>query len=162
MPQGASHHRRKTQTHTQRPSPAHGRDVLHTHWNCGCPKCDRKRAAVHRLVDSFSRIPGRWIETLAERIGECLPLPMWGTLFAPNESADVSSLKQHYGRVSGTDGDEDLACLESAGWRGVAGTGVLAVEFDGVLLLGIHGAGHSFYSHHWEPLYDALGYEWHR
>ncbi|MEX0703471.1 MAG: hypothetical protein WD069_15355 [Planctomycetales bacterium] len=162
MATGKSQHRQKTQTHTRRTSPPHGRDVFQTHWNCPCPRCDKKRIAIRRLVDSFSQIPGAWIEKLAQHDGEFLPLPMWGTLFAPSDSADASLIRRLCGPIAAAEGDSDLECLESAGWEEVAETGVLAVAFDGVLLLGIHGAGYDFYVAHWEPLYQALGYEWHR
>lgn len=57
--------------------------------------------------------------------------------------------------------DED-AFLADSGWQDVGGTGLIAREFDGRLLLGINGAGYDFYESHWVPLYLALGYQWHK
>ena len=57
-------------------------------------------------------------------------------------------------------GDED-AQLFMAGWQDVGSTGIIAREFDGELLLGINGAGYSFFDSHWLRLYDELGYSWH-
>jgi len=57
--------------------------------------------------------------------------------------------------------DED-AMLADSGWEAVGGTGIIAREFDGHILLGVNGAGYDFYESHWEPLYRALGYKWHK
>lgn len=51
--------------------------------------------------------------------------------------------------------------LARSGWRAVGDTGIVAREVDGHLVLGINGAGYSFYGSHWIPLYKALGYAWH-
>ena len=60
------------------------------------------------------------------------------------------------------DADPDGAALYEAGWRDVADTGVLMLSGpDGGLYLGLDGAGYSFYSDHWIPLYLAMGYSWH-
>jgi|CXWL01.1.fsa_nt_gi hypothetical protein len=115
--------------------------------------------ATRRLVDSFSQIPTRWIEELAQARGAFLPLPMWGTVFMPNDTADVSNIQRLLRSIETTDNDDEA--FADAGWREVTDTGIYAIEFDGGLLLGIHGAGYSFYDHHWSKLYDALGYHWH-
>lgn len=86
---------------------------------------------------------------------------MWGTVFAPSDHVDVANINRLCTPIADATGDSERECLESAGWREVGDTGVLAVTFDNVLLLGIHGAGYDFYSHHWEPLYESLGYAWH-
>jgi len=57
-------------------------------------------------------------------------------------------------------GDED-AMLATCGWYDVGSTGIIAREIDGELLLGINGAGYSFFDSHWVLLYDELGYSWH-
>lgn len=115
--------------------------------------------ATHRLVDSFSQIPAQWIEELAQGRGEFLPLPMWGTVFMPTDSADVTRIERLLRPIDVSDEDDQL--FADSGWREIADTGIYAVEFDDELLLGIHGAGYSFYDHHWSKLYDALGYHWH-
>jgi len=84
---------------------------------------------------------------------------MWGTLFLPKESADVRNI-EHLMQELPAD-DEEAICFRDAGWQAVAETGIYAIQFDGELLLGIHGAGYDFYSEHWSKLYDALGYLWH-
>lgn len=44
----------------------------------------------------------------------------------------------------------------------VAELGFTIIHHDDELWgLGIDGAGYDFYSAHWEPLYDLLGYKWH-
>ena len=59
------------------------------------------------------------------------------------------------------DSGEEDAQLSMGGWRSVGSTGLLAREFDGMLLLGINGAGYDFYDSHWRRLYEELGYSWH-
>jgi len=139
-------------------SPAHGTDIFGFHWNCSCNKCDPRRKAVYRLVDSFSQIPSRWIEELSEHRDEWLSLPMWGTFFVPKEGADVRNIEKLMKPIESD--NEDHESLRDAGWQEVAETGIYAVWFDDELLLGIHGAGYDFYSQHWSKLYDSLGYRW--
>lgn len=44
----------------------------------------------------------------------------------------------------------------------VAQAGFTLIYHDGDLVgLGIDGAGYDFYEHHWMPLYDLHGFEWH-
>ena len=137
----------------------HGQDVFGIHERCHCDICESKRSAVRRLVDSFSHIPGSWMEELIAHRGECLLLPMWGTLFIPKDAADRRNMERLLCPIEASnEEDEEFA---NAGWQAVAGTGILAIEFDGELLLGIHGAGYDFYEHHWAKLYDALDYHWH-
>lgn len=57
-------------------------------------------------------------------------------------------------------GSEDY-WLSMCGWEQVGSTGLLAIELQGDLYLGVDGAGYSFYGAHWIPLYLALGYSWH-
>ncbi|MCC7420560.1 MAG: hypothetical protein IT428_09775 [Planctomycetaceae bacterium] len=161
MPRGKSQHRRKTKTHTKLKSPPHGRDVFQTHWSCSCQKCEWKRAAVSWLVKSFSHIPRDCAAGMVEQSSMSLPLPMWGTLFVPSDPVDAARIRRMCRPITGADGDEELQRLELGGWKEVANTGVLAVDFLGALILGIHGAGYNFFPAHWEPLYDALEYEWH-
>ncbi len=117
--------------------------------------------AVRRLVDSFSMIPTRWIDDLAQHYQNDLPLPMWGAIFRVIDPCDVRRMEQLCRTIECED-DADLQALRDAGWREIADTGVLAVYFEDELLLGIHGAGYDFYEAHWTPLYLALGYSWHR
>ncbi|MEZ6055455.1 MAG: hypothetical protein R3C01_02000 [Planctomycetaceae bacterium] len=83
-----------------------------------------------------------------------LPLPMWGWLWIVNGFVSPSMIQELLTDIE-IASDED-ARFVAAGWKGVGTTGMLAIEFDGELLLGIHGAGYDFYAAHWEPLYDAL------
>lgn len=55
-------------------------------------------------------------------------------------------------------GCED-AEFHSAGYSEI--NGILGIEIEGDLYLGINGAGYDFYESHWIPLYQALGYSWH-
>lgn len=116
--------------------------------------------AVHRLVDSFSLIPTRWVQKFAHSQHNYLPFPMWGTLFMPDDLCDVRRIEKLC-RTIECDDDGDLQEMRDAGWREVADTGVLAIYFEDELLLGIHGAGYDFYEAHWAPLYKALDYHWH-
>lgn len=118
-----------------------------------------REEAIRRLVDSFSLVPSRWIEELAQARAEFLPLPMWGTIFIPSDAVDCRRIDGLLRPI--VISDEDEQSLADAGWQEVADTGIYAIEFDGELLLGVHGAGYSFYDHHWSKLYDALGYCWH-
>lgn len=68
------------------------------------------------------------------------------------------------------EGDFEEEMLSSSGWQRVGNTGILALDLGGDdLLLGINGAGFSFYGNVdqgerdglWCRLYDALGYTWH-
>ncbi len=162
MTANRTHHRRNTNSKTHVQETPHGVDVFQSHWNCQCARCAKKRAAVHRLVDSFSQIPADWIRELAEHQGETLAIPMWGTVFAPHDGSDAAAIRRLCRPIAGAEGDADMESLTASGWEAVAETGILAVTFDEVLLLGIHGAGYDFYADHWEPLYNALGYHWHR
>lgn len=137
----------------------HGRDVFGIRWNCHCRQCDLVREAVNNLVDSFSKIPARWIEIVARHDDVWLPLPMWDTLFMPHQSCDARNISRLC-RTSEPSDEEDEV-LMSAGWQMVGSTGIYAVEFDDSLLLGINGAGYGFYEAHWNSLYDELGYQWH-
>lgn len=169
-------------------------------------------AAIRRLVNGFSLIPGEWIAAVAEKNGEYISLPMWGTLFKVDDSCDhsnIEKLMRHLGPMGCETIDElmefaedyglefDIAPLKALaaaaddvdeydireiasemsdawretdveeaffsadGWMAVGDTGILAIEFDGYLLLGINGAGYSFHDSHWSRLYDELGYKWH-
>ncbi|NQV26371.1 MAG: hypothetical protein HQ518_18605 [Rhodopirellula sp.] len=112
-----------------------------------------------RLVDSMSVIPSRWIADLAEAWDEQFPLPMWGSVFLPGNACDDSNIRQLLKEID-TDCDEERELAEF-GWQAIADTGMIAREFDGELLFGIHGAGYDFLETHWSRLYDALGYQWH-
>jgi len=74
---------------------------------------------------------------------------------------EVANLRHDIQDRWGEDGDEDY-WLASSGWQDVGGTGIIAREFDGELLLGINGAGYDFYESHWRRLYEELGYRWHK
>lgn len=74
---------------------------------------------------------------------------------------DETALEELRDAIRETIDDDELGMLGSYGWEQVGSTGILAIELDDELFLGIHGAGYCFYSSHWEPLYRALGYQWH-
>lgn len=76
---------------------------------------------------------------------------------------DDDDLQDHIDRVEDQwrDSLDDDAILACYGWQEVGDTGILARELDGELLLGINGAGYSFFDSHWLRLYQALGYSWH-
>jgi hypothetical protein len=113
-----------------------------------------KLEAVERLVDGFSQIPTDWVKIIAEKTGAEFYGIMWGTMFMVNNPFDRDHIKSLLRTVE--DQEDELY-----GSQQVEDTGIYAFEIDGELVLGINGAGYDFYSHHWFPLYDALGYEWH-
>lgn len=138
----------------------HGTDTFQTHWSCHCRVCEQKRSAVARLVDSFSSIPAAWIEELTKHRGESVTLPMWGSVFVAADRADRRAIAALLQPLN-ADCDDDRTALAVAGWSEVGTTGVFALSLDDALILGIDGAGYDFYSAHWEPLYEQLGYHWH-
>lgn len=109
-------------------------------------------------MDGLSHIPRRWMEELIVHRGEVLPLPKWDTLFIPKDSSDARNIDRLLRALSSGEPEKPLA---DAGWNLAGDTGVLAIEYDGELLLGIDDAGYDFYNEHWVKLYDALGYHWH-
>lgn len=119
---------------------------------CPCDICRSKKQAVERLIDSFSQLPAHWLE----KISPGTPLPMWGTVFLPKDSCDTRQIGQLLKPIEDKSDD-----LYGSDWQDVADTGINAIEIDGELLLGINGAGYSFYAEHWLKLYDTLGYGWH-
>ncbi|TWT60970.1 hypothetical protein [Rubinisphaera italica] len=110
---------------------------------------------MHRLVNSFSSIPGRWIERIDESITW---VPIWGTVFLPTNSIDVQNIEEMLKPIAQ---EEDSGEYIGGEWQEVGDTGILAAECDGELILGINGAGYDFYTDHWAKLYNALGYHWH-
>ena len=84
---------------------------------------------------------------------------MWGTAFIPKESIDADNIRKLLTEIVPTDDEQQI--FAEQGWSEVADTGIYAIELDGELILGIHGAGYDFYESHWAPLYEALGYQWH-
>jgi hypothetical protein len=52
--------------------------------------------AARRLVNGFSSIPADWALRVAEYIDgdECVPLPMWGTLFKVEDSCDERKIRE--------------------------------------------------------------------
>ncbi|MDB5391196.1 MAG: hypothetical protein JWM11_6842 [Planctomycetaceae bacterium] len=139
---------------------AHGSDVFQSHWSCHCKACEQKRSAVSRLVESFATIPAKWIEELAEHRGNSIAMPMWGSVFVSSDRADQRAIAALLQPLTEED-DDERATLAASGWSEVGTTGVLALSLDEELILGVHGAGYDFFSAHWEPLYDQLGYHWH-
>lgn len=150
-----------------------------------------KEEAVKKMVSQFSSISRDQLETLAEKSGEYLGLPMWGTLWrmdycgeklydnARVMMGDKSELLDEY-----QNDKDNLAILEKAikeedwttleeyldeemsGQRCVLDkdgktTAMFIYELDGEYWLGINGAGWDFYHGVWDVLYDLLGLEWH-
>jgi hypothetical protein len=114
-----------------------------------------KREAAERLVTGFSALPTEWVKLIAEHTGAEFYGIMWGTMFLVTNPVDIQRIRSLLKPV--TDEEDELY-----GSYEVADTGISAFEIDGELVLGIHGAGYDFYEHHWIPLYEALGYEWHQ
>lgn len=151
----------------------------------------KKANAVKRLVNGFSSIPQSWAHLAAKHLDkdECVAQPMWGTYFRVQDSCDRRRIEEmlvdpfeveaakaeladtgesDVGEIArklledGLESGSEEAELVSSGWRAVSDTGIWAREFDGNLLLGIHGCGYDFFESHWTPLYNALGYGWYK
>ena len=71
-------------------------------------------------------------------------LPIWGTLWAFDDSTDINWLES----------DEGLAAMSDCGFR-------VFHHDDFGYFFGIDGAGYDFYAEHWIPLYLARGLHWH-
>lgn len=71
-------------------------------------------------------------------------LPIWGTLWAFDDSADIYWLES----------DEGIAAMSDCGFR-------VFYHDDFGYFFGIDGAGYDFYDAHWIPLYLARGLHWH-
>lgn len=117
------------------------------------------RQAVEKLVASFSRVPNRWVSTLLTAEDSSAAVPMWGTCYIVNDPPAIDRIeKLMIDRSEDPDYEEDI---EGHGWQSVGETGVVARWVDDELVLGIDGAGYSFYHAHWQKLYDALELRWH-
>lgn len=103
--------------------------------------------AVWELANDFSAIPERWIRVVAKDEGDYYVGMMTDTMYlvhAIHEERILDLLRDI--------GDEELGPVSE-----IDGTGILAWEIGGHLVLGID--GDLFY--HWSKLYDALGLRWH-
>lgn len=143
----------------------HGSKVFQENSSCHCKICESKKKAVERMVETMSYIPYGWLEHVKEALGEGFGDPMWGTIWlaGDNKGCFESIMKEYeydWEKLEEEEGEE-CATLIGDGWRELGDSGVFAREFDGELLVGIHGAGYNFYSEHWEKLYDEVGYLWH-
>ena len=143
----------KNQNHNR---PPHGSHVYEEP-NCHCKHevCESKREAVAKMVRNYSAMPRNWLKIVLEALAENHEVPMWGTCFIVDSPHDVQRIKNLF--LKNVPDDD---CFPD--WHSVGETGFLGRELDGEMVLAIEGAGYCFYAHHWEPLYDALGYQWHR
>ena len=71
-------------------------------------------------------------------------LPMWGTMWSFGDRCDEYWLE----------GEDGIQIMSDHGFR------VYEHEEFGYFF-GIDGAGYNFYEHHWMPLYEARGLQWH-
>ncbi|MBO1087132.1 hypothetical protein [Enterococcus mundtii] len=80
-----------------------------------------------------------------ERSEEKEFLPMWSTLFEMSDPCDYDWIGNHL--------------------YDIADCGINIYKYDDgeneMYLLGIDGAGYDFYEHHWLPLYEKRGLQWH-
>jgi len=123
-----------------------------------------KDQAVHRMVELMSAIPQEWVKIVAEHYEEYPCLPMWGTMFIENHfSTDylLSRTKEMSKENFGDDFDEEMEGERVFVYEDGSPTNIYLYEVDGKSLIGIHGAGYSFYDSTWITLYDILGLKWH-
>lgn len=78
-----------------------------------------------------------------------------------NPTHDLDELRSDIANEWEPSGCEDY-WLDMSGWQRVGDTGLLACVIDESLMLAINGGGYDFYEAHWIPLYQALGYSWHK
>lgn len=71
-------------------------------------------------------------------------LPMWGTMWAFNDSIDTYWLEEMNG----------IQIMSNLGFR-------IYEHDEWGYFFGIDGAGYDFYEAHWIPLYKARGLQWH-
>ena len=79
---------------------------------------------------------------------------------AENAESEIDDIRRDLIDAWRDTGSED-AYLADSGWEDVGGTGFVAREIDGELVLGVNGAGYSFLDSHWVRLYDELELKWH-
>lgn len=90
---------------------------------------------------------GEIVEVSADDVDEVQRdsfLPMWGTIWQFDDSADEYWLDELDG----------IRALSKCGFR-------VYVSDEFGYFFGIDGAGYDFYDSHWIPLYKARGLEWH-
>lgn len=93
----------------------------------------------------ISQNPDAWRElTLTDENFSDDLLPIWGTLWAFDDSSDINWLET----------DEGLSAMSDCGFR-------VFYHDDFGYFFGIDGAGYDFYKKHWIPLYLARGLHWH-
>ena len=119
-----------------------------------------KREAAEVWVREFDAIPQGMIEELMEHNPDGWRevtlfdedeepygyLPAWGTMWSFHDSADNGWFEFEY--------DEAIKAMSDCGFR-------VYESDDYGYFFGIDGYGYDFYEHHWVPLYEARGLQWH-
>ena len=112
--------------------------------------------ATREWVKRFNCIPQTVIAKLCEagdEVVEVTPrtadeadtfLPVWGTMWSFDNSADNAWLEEK----------SNLQAMADCGFR-------IYQQEDFGYIFGIDGAGYDFYDAHWIPLYKARGLQWH-
>lgn len=124
---------------------------------------DTIREAAEAWVNGFNAIPISVVEKLWEHSGYVdfaeitpmdedeefdTPFPMWGTMWAFDDSADQEWANGEYlGPHLKEMADCGFRIYESEDWG---------------LVFGIDGAGYDFYESHWILLYKERGLQWHK
>ena len=110
--------------------------------------------AVEKLVNGFSKIDASWLSIIAKNKGDVFIPCLWNTHFVVEDMVDRERIEEILTPIDDEENKMYGACY-------VGDTGIVAQYVDEELVLGIDGAGYSFYDSHWFPLYIALGYQWH-
>lgn len=76
-------------------------------------------------------------------VDERSPLPSWETMWTFNNNFELKWVS------------ENIDTLNQLGFR------VYEDSEKGHVFIGIDGGGYDFFEKHWEPLYDAMGLNWH-
>ena len=109
---------------------------------------------------SLVSMPAEWIADVLKARGLPAAMPICSSLFLVQGPWQIREIRK---QIANFDFGEDTERqrLVDAGWRVIPTTGLFVVELDGYVLVGVDGIGYDFFEAHWQPLYEALGLEWH-
>ncbi len=136
---------------------SHGTSVFNVHRGCNCRLCKLRRLSVLEFAGWFSAVRTKYFAEAAEESSVFIEYPICGEVYLTSDESLDSQIRELL-----TDVDcksDDMAKLAKSGWQAVGNTGMLAFDLDGELALSVHGYGYDFFDTHWEPLYEALGYQ---
>lgn len=126
-----------------------------------------KQDAVKQFVNrDFSGIPLDWIQIIIEHNGGYNSLPMWGTMWIIEERFIGEKLWESAVEMQKDNPEKPHFDEEMAGEMCITNkdgeeTAVFIYDIDDQYVIGVNGAGWSFYDGVWDQLYDKLKLKWH-